>query len=231
MEANVRRHYNGHMADKEKAAQGGHRSAVEPVYIGISVKVTTRQAVDAVAEFLEENGDGGVVYRFKFGADHPRERVVSVVAAYVNIELIPSMAAIDYVERIKENHLAVPGGRNRQSGGGTVTDLLGVNDWHTAGVTSSGVEIAVLDSYFKGFRTRVVPFLSEPAKYPCYDAGTRVLAGAGAFYSDDSGHSMLCVCRCLPCLGYLHIEVSGAASLGEVDFGWSGWPVFFSVRS
>ena len=170
VETNLRRHYSGHMANKKKAAQDGRRSAVEPVYVGISVEVTTHEAVDAVAEFLEENGDGGVVHRFKFGVDQPRGRVGSVVAAYVNIELIPSIAAIDGVKRIKKNQSAEPDGRNLQSGGGTVTDLLGVDEWHTVGITGAGVEVAVLDWNFKDFRTRVAPFLSEPAKYLCYDA-------------------------------------------------------------
>ena len=140
------------------------------MYISISVEVTNHEAVDAVAEFLEENGDGGVVHRLKFGVDQPRGRVGSVVAAYVNIELVPMIAAIDGVKRIKKNQSAEPDGRSRQSGGGTVTDLLGVDDWHAVGITGAGVEVAVLDRNFKDFRTRVVPFLSEPAKYLCYDA-------------------------------------------------------------
>ena len=168
VDANLRRSYNGYMADK-KDAQEGRRAAVEPVYIGIKVELTTHEAVDAVADFLEENGDGGVVNRYKFGADHPFGRVGAVGAAYVNIELIPLIAAIDGVESVKKPVGTHPDSRSRQSGVGTVRDLLGVDDWHAAGITGSDVDVAVLDTNFADFRTRVVPFLSEPAKYLCYD--------------------------------------------------------------
>ena len=110
------------MAAKEKGAQGRRGFIAEPVYIGMSVEVTTHEAVDAVADFLEANGDG-VVHRFKFAADNPRGRVGSVVSGYVDIELVPLIAAMDGVKRIKQNHPAVPDAYNRQSGG-PVTDLL-----------------------------------------------------------------------------------------------------------
>ena len=169
VDANLRRGYNGYMSRKEAAAQDARRAAVEPVYLGgITVETTTVEAVDAVAEFLEENGDGGVVYRYKYGVGH--DPVGAVVAAYVNIELVPSIAAIDGVESVKKNQDGEPGGRSHQSGGGTVIDLLGVDDWHAAGVTGAGVEVAVIDGNFADFRTRVAPFLSEPARYLCYDA-------------------------------------------------------------
>ena len=45
VEANLRRHYNGHMLYKASAARDGRRSVVDPVYIGISVKVTTHDSV------------------------------------------------------------------------------------------------------------------------------------------------------------------------------------------
>ena len=74
VEANLRRHYNQQMAHK-KDAQEGRRSVVEPVYIGISVEMTTHEAVDAVADFLEANGYA-VVHRFKF-------RPTNLVVAFV----------------------------------------------------------------------------------------------------------------------------------------------------
>ena len=149
VDANLRRGYNGYMSRKDAAAQDGRRSAVEPVYLGgITVETTTVEAVDAVAEFLEENGDGGVVYRFKYGVGH--DPVGAVVAAYVNIELVPSIAAIDGVESIKKGQDGEPGGRSRQLGVGTVNDLLGVDEWHAAGVTGVGVEVAVMDRNFDG---------------------------------------------------------------------------------
>ena len=168
VDANLRWSYNGYMSRKEAAAQDGRRASVDPVYIGVTIETTTVEAVDAVAEFLEENGDGGVVYRYKYGVGH--DPVGALVAAYVNIELIPSIAAIDGVESVKKNQDAEPDGRSRQSGDGTVRDLLGVDGWHAAGITGAGVEVAVIDRNFENFRTRVVPFLSEPAKYLCYDA-------------------------------------------------------------
>ena len=147
--ANLRRHYNQHMEQKE--APGGRRSVVEPVYIGMTVETTTLEAVDVVADFLEANGDG-VVHRFKYGVDKPRVGVV--VSGYVDIELMPSIAAIEGVKSVKKNSPAEPASSPAQPASGqTAVDLMGADEWHAAGVTGSGVEVVVIDRGFRQFRT------------------------------------------------------------------------------
>ena len=147
--ANLRRHYNQHMEQKE--AQDGRRAAVEPVYIGMTVETTTLEAVDVVADFLEANGDG-VVHRFKYGVD---ESIVgAVVSGYVDIEVMPSIAAIEGVKSVKKNSPAEPASSLAQPASGqTAVDLMGVDEWHAAGVTGSGVEVAEIDRGFRQFRT------------------------------------------------------------------------------
>ena len=164
--ANLRRHYNQHMEQKE--ALGGRRSVVEPVYIGMTVETTTLEAVDVVADFLEANGDG-VVHRFKYGVDKPRVGVV--VSGYVDIELMPSIAAIEGVKSVKKNSPAEPASSLVQPASGqTAVDLMGADEWHAVGVTGSGVEVAVIDRGFRDFRARILPRLSKPVKYLCFDA-------------------------------------------------------------
>ena len=150
VEGNLRRYYNQHMADK-KDAQEGRRSAVEPLFIDITVETTTHEAVDAVAEFLDENGDGGVIHRYKFDSDHPYGRVGSVVTYYVRMELIPRIASIDGVKTVAKAVHADYGSGPRQSGGAQgVTSLLGVDQWRALGVDGAGVEVAVVDVGFLG---------------------------------------------------------------------------------
>ena len=143
VDSNLRRHYNQHMEQKE--AQDGRRSTVEPVYIGIRVETTTIEAVDAVAGFLDENGDGGVYYLYKNGVnDDPFVPVGVINAGYVNIELVTAIAAIEGVESVKQNHPAEPDSSLIQSASGQrVVDLMGADEWHAAGVTGSGIVACV----------------------------------------------------------------------------------------
>ena len=166
VDSNLRRHYNQHMAQKD--AQEGRRSAVEPVYVGITVETTTLEAVDVVADFLEDNGDG-VVHRFRYGVDKPLVGVV--VSGYVNIELMPTIAAIEGVKSVKKNISEEPVSSFAQAASGqTAVDLIGADEWHAAGVIGSGVEVAVMDRGFRDFRARILPRLSKPVKYLCFDA-------------------------------------------------------------
>ena len=146
VDSNLRRLYNQHMAQKD--APGGRRSAVEPVYIGITVETTTLEAVDVVADFLEANGDG-VVHRFKYGVDKPRVGVV--VSGYVDIELVTAIAAIEGVESVKQNHPAeLLSSFAQPASGQTAVDLIGADQWHRAGFAGAGVGLAVLDVGFLG---------------------------------------------------------------------------------
>ena len=174
VEGNLRRHYNHVMKLKQEAAEG-RRSPVEPVYIFISVEMTTHEAVDAVALFLEENGDGGKFYTWKYGEDEDPAGAIS--AGYVNIELVPQIAAIEGVKLVYEERGTIPlsslGGPSSQ----VVPSLMGADQWHAVGVKGAGVGVAVIDRGFQDFETRIMPFLSEPARFLCYDERRNAVEG------------------------------------------------------
>ena len=167
VDSNLRRHYNRVMATKED--QAGRRSVVEPVYIDVLVNTDSIAAMHVVAEFLESHEDVGKINLYP---EPGRYGAAGMVAAHVNMELIPAIAGIEGVVRVEENRALVPLSSQGQSAPNlAVLERMGVDDWHAAGVTGSGVGVAVLDSGFKDFRTRVMPSLSEPAKFLCYDSG------------------------------------------------------------
>ena len=47
-------------------------------------------------------------------------------------------------------------------------DTMQADQWHRAGFTGAGVEVAVIDDDFREFRTRVLPHLSGSVKFLCY---------------------------------------------------------------
>ena len=81
----------------------------------------------------------------------------------------------------------------------TAVQTSQADQWHRAGFTGSGVEVAVIDDDFRDFRARIVPLLSEPVRFLCYgpsgvpsegqiSASTSVQGGdpASSFYACEN---------------------------------------------
>ena len=143
----LRKQYNALMAEKELAAQEGRRSTLGPIMVEVRIKTRTADAVDDVVAFLEENGARVFGYN-KEGSVH----AAGIVIAYVNIELLPAIIAIEGMGGVVEVHKDPPAGSNLHVGPGTMTavERMFVDHWHDAGVTGSGVEVAVVNVGFLG---------------------------------------------------------------------------------
>ena len=166
VEGDLRWRYNSVMATKE--ANAGRRSVVEPVYIDIIVNTDSVAPMRMVAEFLESNE---VVGKISLYPEPGRYGAAGLTAVRVNIELVPQIAAIEGVVRVEKIQTMNPlSSQGQPAPNPAVLKRMGIDDWHAAGVTGSGVGVAVIDSGFTDFRTRVMPSLSEPAKFLCYDS-------------------------------------------------------------
>ena len=166
VESNLRRHYNRVMATKE--ANAGRRAVFEPLYVDIVVDTDSVATMHVVAEFLESYEDVGKIDL----QSHPSHYgAAALIVGHVRVELIPAIAAIEGVVRVEKERKPVPlSSQGQPAPNLAVLARMGVDDWHQAGITGSGVGVAVIDSGFKDFRTRVMPSLSEPAKFLCYDS-------------------------------------------------------------
>ena len=167
IEQDLRKQYNRHMATKEAETQDGRRSTVDPVTVDVVVSTSTEDAVDAVVAFLQENGAN------VFGQEKGGVHAAGYVHTMVDIELLPRIVAIEGVHGVWEVDVGAPQGGNPQ---GTpvrpMTALQRTNadQWHRAGITGDGVEVGVVDADFASFRTRVLPLLSYPVRFFCYDS-------------------------------------------------------------
>ena len=147
---NLRREYNDLM--EEKATRQARGEPVRVIERQVNIGVSTHAAVDAVADFLEARTTNPIK---RYKDDGAGGRVLGLV----NIELLPAVAEMDGVEQVKFVLSAVPASLMRQSGAPTPTmtalERVRVDQWHDAGVTGSGVEVAVIDFDFRNFRTRI----------------------------------------------------------------------------
>ena len=101
----LRKQYNALMAEKELAAQEGRRSTLGPIMVEVRVLTSTTDAVDDLVELLEENG-AGVFSHSKPNSVH----AAGMVIAYVNIELLPAIIAIEGVGSVVEVRKHPPSG-------------------------------------------------------------------------------------------------------------------------
>ena len=135
VEGNLRRYYNRVMATKE--AQAGRRSVVEPVYVHVVVDMDSVASMHVVAEFLGGHEDVGKIY---LDPEPGFYAPAGLVAGHVRMELIPAIAAIEGVVRVAEDPATVPlSSQGQLAPNPAVLARMGVDDWHAAGVTGSGV--------------------------------------------------------------------------------------------
>ena len=147
---NLRREYNNLM--EEKATRQARGEPVRVIEHSVTIEVSTHADVDAVADFLEARTTNPIK---RTKDDDGGGRVGGVLS----IELLPPVAEMDGVEKVQFDDIAVPASQMRQSGTPTPTmtalERVRVDQWHDAGVTGSGVEVAVIDFDFRNFRTRI----------------------------------------------------------------------------
>ena len=144
IEQDLRQQYNALMVERELAAQEGRRSTLGPIVLEIQISTSTTDAVDDVLEFLEANGA-----RVSGHSKESDVHAAGIVVAYVSIELLPSIIEIEGVQSVVEVDYAQPASGNLQAPPTmTAVERTQVDEWHQAGVTGSGVEVAVIDADF-----------------------------------------------------------------------------------
>ena len=163
IEHNLRREYNYHMEEKATRQARGESMAV--VERQVLIRVKTHDAVDVVVEFLEARTDN-FIWRVKDPGAGGR------VGGLLDIELLPALAEMEDVLEVDQEIPPSPGSLMRQSNPTptmTAVEQVRADQWHDAGVTGSGVGVAVIDYDFRDFRSRILPTLSQPVEFFCYD--------------------------------------------------------------
>ena len=146
--------------------------------IRVSIIPWGEDDADPIVEFLSANGGKNVTWT----KDEDDPVVPGVIEADVSLGLIGDLDQFDGVQRIEEiksTSKAKPGG----SGGSGVRVVptsmpvparisvaMQADQWHRAGYTGAGVEVAVIDGDFRNFGTRIIPLLSQPVEFLCYGA-------------------------------------------------------------
>ena len=174
IEHNLRREYNDHM--EKKATRQARGETVEMIQRKVLVEVSTHDAVDALVDYLEARTTNAINGYKDPGAGG---RVIGLL----DIELLPAIAERDDVVEIDQQIPAAPASLMRQSSNPTpaptmtAVERVRVDQWHDAGVTGAGVQVAVIDFDFRDFRTRVAdPAVvnADPTKpdvhFFCYNA-------------------------------------------------------------
>ena len=150
--------------------------------IRVRIKIDSSSAVDGVLRHLRSNGGENVVWKKVEGSTGDPDGS-STVEVDVDVGVLIDMRWLHGVQEIQEIQEAskVPAGWHSGFGGSAGRDAveppLGpsssvvaaqADQWHRAGYTGAGVEVAVLDRGFRDFKTRVLPFLSAPVRYLCH---------------------------------------------------------------
>ena len=101
IEPNLRKKYNDHMATKE-APTDGRRSTQQAstLTVDIMVDIKTNEHLPAIEAFMRSQPTGRIqVYR-----NEPPPNQAAIVAYHVDIELVPTIAAMDGVKRSSRNY-------------------------------------------------------------------------------------------------------------------------------
>ena len=180
VDPNLQHAVDQHMAEKEKAK--GARATVEPKFLLVTILTDSADAVDPLVEYLEENTTGRVRWSKEPG---PGSMGAS---AYVNLEQIPTIAAMDGVIRIYETPTTDPAGVNPQ--GGTPTPLtaqqaMQVEHWHNAGIKGKGVQVGIIDHDFRNFGGQILTRVTKPVRWLCWDANDMAAEGITSTPSPD----------------------------------------------
>ena len=161
----------------------GEEALPDPV-VRVRIKIDSSSAVDGVLRHLRSNGGENVVWK-KVERSTGDPNGSGTVEADVDIWVVAGMMWFHGVQEIKEiqERSKVPAGWHSGFGGSAGRDVvepplgpsssvvaMQADQWHRAGYTGAGVEVAVIDVGFREFKTQVLPFLSVPVRYLCHSS-------------------------------------------------------------
>ena len=172
------------MAIKEHKAQSASRArgeSVEPVTVDVSIFLETEAVAYRLLEFLETNArdaDWDVSWH---GGDW---WAVDVWVFRLDAGLVETVLEMEGVLKMESLHPLKENGNRLQQRQEpavaptlTAAQITHADQWHAAGITGSGVGVGVIDSSFQDFETRVLPMLSRPVRFFCYDASGNIVEG------------------------------------------------------
>ena len=162
-------------ANAGRTARG--QAEIYPV-VRVSITAWLASDVDRVVEFLKANGGKNITWAKEENDGAGK----GSVEGDISLGLIDELAWFTGVKRIEEvqpTSKVNPGPSDGSGGGGeraivlppafvSSAVLMQANQWHRAGFTGSGVEVAVIDVDFSDFGTRILPLLSSPVHFLCY---------------------------------------------------------------
>ena len=176
------------------------RSEASLQYPSVRILITAWAAsdVDPIVEFLKANGGQKIV--FTKVDDGSSLYGSGTVEADVSLGLLGDISKTQGVRKVVEVKVTSKvSGSSAGSAGGIsgrqvpsttptpvpVAVSLQADQWHRAGFTGAGVEVAVIDGGFAGFRARVLPFLSQPVPFLCY-RGPYLAPAEGVLHLDGT---------------------------------------------
>ena len=171
VEPALREKYNDHM--EERTTKQARGETADPVVVKIFVAVETDGAVDAVVQFLNDNG-ARLVSWSKEG-DTTAEGGVSAV---VDLQLLFAIGEIEGVQSVEEVRRYSRASFGNQQVPASAATILQADQWHDVGFTGTGVGVGVIDFDFRDFRTRIPASALSQVEFFCYDEYGVGFAGA-----------------------------------------------------
>ena len=253
VESDLQFRYFTVLRENKRRGYSGDEALPYPV-VRILIETGTASAVEPVLEYLRTNGGRDIVSsKVKVGqGDLDGSGTVEVD---LNLMWMPGIMWIPDVDEISEVETTLKGtgdgepASRRGAGRGVAqpaftstatatssapAELTQADQWHRAGYTGAGVQVAVLDSGFNGFKTNVLPMLSEPVHYLCFSGGIhppsqgilllngkedRLDTGTGGGFSDCEiavGHGTAVVASLLEIAPDVELYVSNASKGDQV---------------
>ena len=155
---------------------------MEPVTVNVRIYLETEKAADQLLDLLEtELGEVGVA-RLGVNRDGRSWWAAYVWVLRLDAGLIEPIYGIDGVLKMSTIAPQSYGGSHLQQTPSatptlTAARLTHADQWHRAGFTGAGVGVGVIDSSFQDFETRVLPMLSRPVRFFCYDSSDNIVEG------------------------------------------------------
>ena len=245
--------YSTVVGENRRRGKRGDEALPYPV-VRILIETGTASAVDPVLEYLRTNGGRNIVSS-KVKAGQGDLDGSGTVEVDLNLIWMPGLMWIPDVDGISEVETTLKGTgdgepASRRDAGRSVAqlaftstatatssapaELTHADQWHRAGYTGAGVQVAVLDSGFNGFKKNVLSMLSEPVHYLCFSGGIhppsqgilllngkedRLDTGTGGGFSDceiDLGHGTAVVASLLEIAPDVELYVSNASKRDKV---------------
>ena len=167
---------------KERSAKRARGEPVEPITVNVRIYLETQEAADQLLDLLEtELGEVGVA-RLGVNRDGRTWWAAYVWVLHLDAGLIEPIYEMGGVLKMSTIAPMSYGGSRLQQTPAvaptlTAAQLTHADQWHRAGFTGAGVGVAVIDSSFQDFETRVLPMLSRPVRFFCYDSSHNIVEG------------------------------------------------------